>query len=55
MAAIAKVTAKGQTNIPREIRETLHVKPGDLITWEKSADGVVQIRNFADAGKGAAS
>lgn len=27
MAAIAKITAKGQTTIPREIRATLKAKP----------------------------
>jgi bifunctional DNA-binding transcriptional regulator/antitoxin component of YhaV-PrlF toxin-antitoxin module len=27
MRAIAKVTAKGQTTIPREVREALRVEP----------------------------
>ncbi len=34
MVAIAKVTAKGQTTIPQEIRAALNVKPG--ICWPGS-------------------
>jgi AbrB family looped-hinge helix DNA binding protein len=44
MTAIAKITAKGQTTIPREIRDLLDVKPGDLIAWEAAADGSVRVR-----------
>ncbi len=44
MTAIAKITSKGQTTIPQEIREQLNVKPGDLIAWETMADGTVQVR-----------
>jgi AbrB family looped-hinge helix DNA binding protein len=34
--AVAKVTAKGQTTIPKEVREALGIGPGDLIVWELS-------------------
>ncbi len=34
MTAIAKITAKGQTTIPREIRTALNVKPVDMLVWE---------------------
>lgn len=44
MTSIAKITSKGQTTVPREIRALLHVKPGDLIAWEQSANGAVQVR-----------
>lgn len=44
MTALAKITAKGQTTIPREIRALLDVKPGDLIAWEQVAGGKVQVR-----------
>lgn len=44
MPAIAKITAKGQTTIPLEIRNALHVAPGDLIEWEISADGTATVR-----------
>jgi len=44
MRAIAKVTAKGQTTIPREVRAALHVKPGDFIVWEATAEGTATVR-----------
>ncbi|HRH79716.1 MAG TPA: hypothetical protein PLW81_01575 [Thiobacillaceae bacterium] len=33
MTAIGKITAKGQTTIPLEIRVALNVKPVDLLAW----------------------
>ena len=44
MTVVAKITAKGQTTIPLEIRTLLNVKPGDFIAWETAADGRVQVR-----------
>jgi len=44
MVAFAKITAKGQTTIPQEVRAALHVAPGDLIAWEVSADGTATVR-----------
>ena len=44
MLAIAKITSKGQTTIPREVRDALHVVPGDLITWVVAADGTARVR-----------
>ncbi|MBW4052679.1 MAG: AbrB/MazE/SpoVT family DNA-binding domain-containing protein [Proteobacteria bacterium] len=44
MVAIAKITAKGQTTIPREVRAALHVAAGDLIVWEVSGEGVATVR-----------
>ena len=49
MTTIAKVTAKGQTTIPKEIRTALKVKPGDLISWEVTADGHVEVRRVQPA------
>ncbi len=46
MRAIAKVTAKGQTTIPREIREALRVEPGNLILWEAGDDGSATVRRI---------
>jgi AbrB family looped-hinge helix DNA binding protein len=37
------LTAKGQTTVPREIREHLGLKPGDKIDYEIAADGSVRL------------
>ena len=44
MLAIAKITAKGQTTIPQNVRAALNVAPGDLIAWEVGADAAVTVR-----------
>jgi bifunctional DNA-binding transcriptional regulator/antitoxin component of YhaV-PrlF toxin-antitoxin module len=44
MAAVARVTTKGQTTIPREIRAAMRVSPGDLIAWEPRDDGSATVR-----------
>ena len=44
MATIAKVTVKGQTTIPQEVRAALHIKPGDLLLWETGDEGVAKVR-----------
>lgn len=44
MIAVAKITTKGQTTIPQEIRVALHVAPGDLIAWEVTEDGTATVR-----------
>ena len=44
MHAVAKITAKGQTTIPQNVRAALHVGPGDLIAWEVGADGTATVR-----------
>lgn len=42
--AVAKITAKGQTTIPQDVRAALHVAPGDLIAWEVLPDGTATVR-----------
>lgn len=37
------LTAKGQTTIPREIRERLRIKPGDRIDFVVHDDGMVAL------------
>ncbi|SBT10052.1 Transcriptional regulator, AbrB family [Candidatus Accumulibacter aalborgensis] len=44
MLAVAKITAKGQTTIPQDVRAALHVAPGDLIAWEVREDGTATVR-----------
>jgi AbrB family looped-hinge helix DNA binding protein len=43
MPLSAKVTSKGQTTIPKEVRKALGLKPGDLILWEV-AEGRALVR-----------
>ena len=46
MPTIAKITSKGQTTIPVEIRETLGFNPGDLLEWAINADGSAKVRRI---------
>ena len=46
MPAISKITAKGQTTVPQEIRAALKSKPGDLIAWDVAPDGRVAVRRI---------
>jgi antitoxin PrlF len=44
MIAVAKITPKGQTTVPREVRAALSVRPGDSIVWDVHEDGRVAVR-----------
>lgn len=44
MLVVAKITAKGQTTIPQDVRAALHVAAGDLIAWEIGAGGIATVR-----------
>ena len=44
--AISKITAKGQTTVPREIRTALYSNPGDLIAWDVEPDGRIAVRRI---------
>ncbi len=44
MLAVAKITAKGQTTIPQNVRAALNLAPGDLIAWEIGDDGIATVR-----------
>ena len=44
MVAVGKITAKGQTTIPQDVRAALQVAPGDLIAWEVGTDGTARVR-----------
>ena len=46
MTAVAKITTKGQTTIPADIRAVLQVGPGDKLAWEVVEPGVVQVRRL---------
>jgi AbrB family looped-hinge helix DNA binding protein len=45
MQPMSKLTAKGQTTIPREVRERLSLRPGDLICYQIE-DGTVRLRKL---------
>jgi AbrB family looped-hinge helix DNA binding protein len=34
MSVLSKLTSKGQTTIPRKVRDKLALQPGDLIAFE---------------------
>jgi len=44
MNQISKITAKGQTTIPAEIRADLGVGPGDRLEYVKLPDGQTVVR-----------
>lgn len=44
MSDESTLTAKGQTTIPKAIRERLAMKPGDRMTFTVMPDGTVQMR-----------
>ena len=46
MAAVSKISAKGQTTVPREVRAALKSKPGDMIAWDVEPDGRVVVRRI---------
>lgn len=39
--ATSTITSKGQTTVPKEVRDALDVGPGDKLTWEVRAGRVV--------------
>ncbi|MBI4986602.1 MAG: type II toxin-antitoxin system PrlF family antitoxin [Rhodocyclales bacterium] len=44
MLALAKITAKGQTTIPQNVRAALNVAAGDTIAWDVGKDGTATVR-----------
>ena len=44
MGAESTLTSKGQTTIPKDIRDSLGLKSGDRITFTMMPDGTVQMR-----------
>ncbi len=44
MGAESTMTSKGQTTIPKDIRDCLGLKSGDRITFTMMPDGTVQMR-----------
>ncbi len=44
MEMTATLTSKGQTTIPKEIRDRLGMKPGDRMAFTLMADGTMLVR-----------
>ena len=44
MSTESTLTSKGQTTVPKAIRESLRLKPGDRITFTPLPDGTVLMR-----------
>jgi antitoxin PrlF len=44
MSTESTLTSKGQTTVPKAIREMLRLKPGDRITFTPMPDGTVLMR-----------
>ena len=44
MSTESTLTSKGQTTVPKAIRESLHLKPGDRIAFTPMPDGTVLMR-----------
>ena len=44
MTTVATLTSKGQTTIPKEIRDSLGMKSGDRMTFTLMPDGTVIMR-----------
>jgi AbrB family looped-hinge helix DNA binding protein len=40
MQKLARITSKGQITVPRDIRRTLGVRPGDRLLFESDSRGV---------------
>ncbi|MBI5102148.1 MAG: AbrB/MazE/SpoVT family DNA-binding domain-containing protein [Nitrospirae bacterium] len=41
MTALAKVTSKGQITLPKEVRESLHIRTGSIVVFEKDGERLI--------------
>lgn len=49
-----RVSQKGQTTIPKPVRDELGIEPGDTVEWETSGEAVRLSRRTSSTTKGAA-
>lgn len=49
MTETTRITRKGQTTIPQDLREKHDLEPGDTVVWEETDDGIV-VRKKAKTG-----
>lgn len=43
MSLQSKITLAGQTTVPKTVRESLMLQPGDVLTWVEVDEGVFQV------------
>jgi AbrB family looped-hinge helix DNA binding protein len=52
MSETTRITRKGQTTIPQELRERYGLEPGDTVVWKESDEGLVVRKRDRTAGRG---
>lgn len=48
----SRVTDKGQTTIPKQLREKYGIEPGDTVVWEDTDEGIIIRKVIEDSGRG---
>ncbi len=48
MTATSKITSKGRTTIPQDVRKAMLIGPGDVIVREIKQEGVAGVRRLSD-------
>jgi len=52
MSESTTITEKGQTTIPKELREKYDLEPGDEVVWLDTGEGIVVRKRTRSAGRG---
>ena len=52
MSQETRVTDKGQTTIPKELREEHGIKPGDKIVWRETGGNIIIMKRSTTEGRG---
>lgn len=52
MSETTRVTEKGQTTIPKALREKYDLEPGDEVVWVDTDDGIVLRKRTRTSGRG---
>ncbi len=52
MSEATRVTEKGQTTIPKDLREKYDLEPGDEVVWMDTEEGIVVKKRTSTGGRG---
>jgi AbrB family looped-hinge helix DNA binding protein len=52
MSKSTRITEKGQTTIPKELREKYDLEPGDEVVWMDTDEGIVVKKRTRTSGRG---